>query len=146
MEFLIEYGLIGLFLASFLAATVVPLGSEAIFGVMIASDYNLYSVIVVASVGNWLGGMSSFYLGYIGKWEWIEKYFKVDKSKVEAKRVWLQKYGSPIALFCWLPFIGDILAIGLGFIRSNVISVSLYMVIGKTVRYVLIAYLVLYLK
>lgn len=145
MESFFDYGLIGLFLASFLAATVIPLSSEAVFSYMLISDYSVYSVILLASVGNWLGGMSSFYLGYIGRWEWLEKYFRTDKEKVKNKLEWIRKYGSPVALLCWLPFVGDVIAVGLGFIRAKSFNVAIFMLVGKTVRYIIIAYVILYI-
>ena len=73
---LFDYNLWGLFLASFLAATVVPFSSEALLTVLIVNGTDVTSAIVVATAGNWLGGMSSYAIGYMGKWEWIEKYLR----------------------------------------------------------------------
>lgn len=146
MENLFEYGLIGLFLASFLAATVIPLSSEALFGLLIIADYNLYSVIFVASFGNWIGGITTYYIGFLGKWDWIEKYLKVKRDKVKKNRKWFQKYGSPVALLCWLPVIGDLIAVGLGFIRVKFIPVAVYMMIGKAFRYIVLGYIIISFK
>ena len=73
MEGLFDYSLWGLFLASFLAATVVPFSSEALLTFLIINGTNAYIAVLVASAGNWRGGMSSYAIGYLGKWEWIEK-------------------------------------------------------------------------
>ena len=67
----VEYGYIGLFLASFLAATILPFGSEVVFVGLIAAGLNGWSCVLIASVGNWLGGMTNYYLGHLGKVEWI---------------------------------------------------------------------------
>ena len=140
MTLYIEYGLWSLFFASFLAATVFPFSSEALLAFLIASDYNLYSCLIVATAGNWLGGMSGYYLGYAGKWVWIERWLKIKPEKIKMIKTNLDKYGSFMAFFTWLPFIGDVLAVGLGLIRSNVIYVSLFMLAGKFLRYVALAY------
>ncbi len=140
---LIEYGYIGLFVACFLAATILPLSSEALLGVMLFSDYNTTSLIIVASIGNWLGGMSSYYLGYIGKWEWIEKYLRIKKEKIEKLNRRIHRKGSLFALLCWLPIIGDLIAVALGVIRVNVYRVSVYMLVGKFVRYIVVAYILI---
>jgi membrane protein YqaA with SNARE-associated domain len=71
MEGLFDYSLRGLFLASFLAATIVPFSSEALLSFLIISGTDPYTAILVATAGNWLGGMSSFAIGYPGKWEWM---------------------------------------------------------------------------
>ncbi|QQS28846.1 MAG: DedA family protein [Sphingobacteriales bacterium] len=133
----------GLFFASFLAATVVPFSSEAILAAMLLGNYHPVSCVLIASTGNWLGGMSGYYLGYLGKWEWLEKYFRFDRAKLDDWNVRLSKYGYFLAFLCWLPSIGDFIAVGLGFIRSNVYLVSLIMFLGKFLRYVVVAYLMI---
>lgn len=140
MEGLFEFGYWGLFLGSFLAATILPFSSEALLVLMISSKYNVNSIIIIATAGNWLGGMSCYYLGFLGNWKLLEKYLKIKEEKIARLKYWLDKYGSSLAWFCWLPVIGDPLAVGLGFIRSNVYLVALYMCIGKLLRYVAIAY------
>ena len=135
-----EYGLWSLFFASFLAATILPFSSEALLAFLIASDYNLYSCLIVATAGNWLGGMSGYFLGYAGKWAWIERWLKIKPERLKITKANLVKYGSLMAFFTWLPVIGDVLAVGLGLIRSNIIYVSLFMLAGKFLRYMALAY------
>ncbi|MCP4214907.1 MAG: DedA family protein, partial [bacterium] len=77
-----DYGYLGLFAGSFLAATIVPFSSEALLSAMIYMGYDVTVCVTVASIGNWLGGMSSYFLGYLGKLEWIEKYLKVKKASL----------------------------------------------------------------
>ena len=82
MEFLAEWGYIGLFLASFLAATIIPLSSEIVLSILIANNYDLSLSLFVASLGNWFGGLSSYGIGRLGNWEFIEKYFRIKKNKI----------------------------------------------------------------
>jgi membrane protein YqaA with SNARE-associated domain len=141
MEWLFEYGLWGLFLASFLAATVVPFSSEAILTFLIANGTNVSSAVLVATAGNWLGGMSSFGIGYLGKWAWIEKYLRVKRETIEKWHDRLYKRGAIFAFLCWVPGVGDIFAVGLGILRANIGITAIAMLAGKFLRYVVWAWL-----
>ena len=140
LDFLVEYGYIGLFLASFLAATILPIGSEVVFAGLLAAGLSGWGCIAVATVGNWLGGMTNYYLGHLGKIEWIEKYLKVDKSNIDRMQHWLADKGAWMALFSFLPIIGDLIALALGFMRANVWIVNISMFLGKLVRYIALMY------
>ena len=136
----IEYGYIGLFLASFLAATILPFGSEVVFAALIATGLDAWTCIIVASVGNWMGGMTNYYLGRLGKTEWIEKYLKVKKEKIEKIQHWLRGKGASMAFFSFMPVVGDVIAIALGYMRANIYIVNTSMFAGKFLRYVAIMY------
>ncbi|MBF0650653.1 DedA family protein [Dysgonomonas sp. GY75] len=136
----VEYGYIGLFLASFLAATILPFGSEFVFAGLLAMGMNAWGCVIVASVGNWLGGMTNYYLGRLGKIEWIEKYLKVDRGKIEKMQQWLEGKGAIMAFFSFMPVVGDIIALALGYMRANVYIVNVAMFSGKLLRYILIMY------
>lgn len=141
MTELFEYGYWGLFLASFLAATILPFSSEAILSLSIYAGFDISLTVTVASFGNWLGGLSSYYLGYLGKWEWIEKVLRVKREKAEKVRAYLQKRGNTFAFFAFLPFVGDLIPLGLGLIRTNPYWMALFMGIGKLSRYIVWAWL-----
>ena len=136
MEALAEWGLIGLFISSFLAATILPLSSEIVLSILIANNYDLTTCLILATIGNWLGGMSSYGLGWLAKWRFIEKYFRIKIETIKNFKDKIDKWGSVIAFFCWLPIIGDPLAVGLGFFKTNVVLVSIWMFIGKMIRYI----------
>jgi membrane protein YqaA with SNARE-associated domain len=141
MDFL-SLGYLGLFLLSFFAATIVPISSEGLLAIMLTGDFNPSILLIVASSGNILGGLSSYGLGLIGNWTLIEKYLKTKKEKVLKYQEKIEKYGSLVAFFTWLPFIGDILAIGLGFFRVSFIKSLIFMSLGKTLRYAVIIYFI----
>jgi membrane protein YqaA with SNARE-associated domain len=107
--------------------------------VLILAGVNVSSTIVVATAGNTLGGITIFYLGYLGKMEWIEKYGKVKMEKIHAINPKLQKYGPLSALLSFVPVIGDVLILGLGFFRISPKLTILYMFVGKLARYWLLA-------
>ncbi len=137
LEELFEYSLWGLFLASFLAATIVPFSSEAILTFLIANGTDVGSAVLVATAGNWLGGMSSFAIGYLGKWSWIEKLLRVKRESIEKWHDRLYKRGAVFAFFSWLPAVGDIFAVGLGVLRSNIAVTAIAMLAGKFTRYLI---------
>ena len=137
MEGFVEWGYLGLFIASFLGATVIPFSSELVFSLLIIKGYDFNLSLLVATTGNWLGGLSSYFLGRLGKWSTLEKYFKLKKEKIVKFKTNIDKWGSLLAFFCWLPIIGDPIAVGLGFFRTNYILVAMWMFIGKFIRYIL---------
>ncbi|MDA9203520.1 hypothetical protein OAP92_04475 [Flavobacteriaceae bacterium] len=142
MESFVEWGYLGLFFASFLAATIIPfLSSEALLSLMIVNQYNLGTVLLVATIGNWFGGLSCYYIGWLGKWNLIEKHLKIKVSTLERLKPKVDRWGAPLAFFCWIPVIGDPLAVGLGLFKTNPISVALWILIGKGIRYLVWAYI-----
>lgn len=135
MTELLDPGYISLFFAAFLAATVLPFGSELLFSTMIYTGYDFNITLFTASIGNTLGGMSSFALGYFVKWEWLEKYMNISMEKVKSFQVRIGDRIAFAALLCWLPVVGDPLAVTLGFMKAPAVKVSLFMFAGKFLRY-----------
>ena len=112
MEFLIAYGYIGVFIASFLAATVLPFSSEVVLTGVLLAGSSYWACMIAATLGNFLGGMSCYWLGMLGKTEWIEKYLKLDSAKLERVQNWIKGKGSWIGFFVFLPGIGDFIDLG----------------------------------
>jgi membrane protein YqaA with SNARE-associated domain len=135
MEHYLECGYLGLFVSSFLAATIIPLSSEIVLSILLANDYNFITSLSIATLGNWLGGLSSYVLGRLGNWNYLGKYFGVEQTKVKALKNKIDRWGSPLAFLCWVPLIGDVLAVGLGFFRVSLHTVAIWMLVGKVVRY-----------
>lgn len=141
MDGLFDYSLWGLFLASFLAATVIPFSSEALLTYLIATGTPVSSAVVVATAGNFVGGMSSYVIGYMGKWEWIEKILRIKRSTLEKWHNRLYKRGAVFAFLSWVPVVGDIFAVGLGLLRANIGVTASAMLAGKFLRYLIWAWL-----
>lgn len=128
-------GLFGLFLGSMLAATVVPFASEALLAGALLAGYGKWVVSLVAAFGNTTGGMISFAMGWLCKWEWLENYFRVKREKLERVHNKIARYGVWAALLTWLPFVGDLIAIAMGLMRVNPRWTVVLMFIGKLARY-----------
>lgn len=138
----LDLGLIGLFLATFLAATVLPFSSEAMLIGVLMAGFDPFSCLITASLGNTFGGMSSYFLGYLGNWEKISQWLKVGPNQVLKWKDLVAQYGAFAALLCWLPLIGDLIAIALGIFRTKPINTFFWMSTGKTIRYAILIYLI----
>jgi membrane protein YqaA with SNARE-associated domain len=129
------WGLTGLFLASFLAATVLPFSSELVLLAMAGAGWPPLQLLVAASAGNWLGGMSSYALGHLGDAERLLRWLRVDAADAERWRRRTATHGPWAALACWLPVVGDVIAVALGLGRSPLVATALLMLVGKALRY-----------
>jgi len=129
-----------LFFTSFLASTIIPLGSEGMVVYMITKGHNIVSIVVIASIGNYLGACTTYILGYIGRQKALEKYLKINQVDFARAEKLFTKYGSPVLLFTWLPIVGDALAAIGGIFKFNFLLFSIYVFTGKFIRYLAVAY------
>ena len=118
-----------LFAGSFLAATLLPGGSEFVFaGVLKIYPQQYWPALAIATLGNTLGGMSSYLIG------------RIIPQGAELKGLqWVKRYGSLALLAAWLPIIGDPLCVAAGWLRLNPWLSALFMAAGKFARYLVIA-------
>ena len=135
MDWLLDLGYAGLFIGSFLAATIFPFSADVLLVGMLIGGGNGWVVVAVATAGNFLGGLTSYGIGRLGKWEWIER-LGVKPETLAKQKSKVDKYGSLVALLSWVPFVGDVLAVALGFYRVAFIPSAVYMFIGKAGRFV----------
>jgi len=135
IELLQSYGLVGLFVGSFLAATVVPFSSEVILTGVLIADVNPVYAFFCATFGNWLGGMTSYYFGRLVKWDLLEKWFRVKEETLIKQKARVAKYGSLLAFVTWMPILGDVISIALGFYRIDFVKSSIFMLLGRALRF-----------
>lgn len=135
IDFFYQYGLFGLFIAGFLSGSVFPFNSEAVLTLLIYSGFDVVSSLAAATAGNTLGGISIYYLGYLGKIEWIEKYAKVKREKIQGILPRLKRFGAVTATLSFVPIIGDVVILALGFFRISPLLTIFFMLIGKVARY-----------
>ncbi|MGO1298142.1 MAG: YqaA family protein [Vibrio sp.] len=133
-QYVISYPLLFLFLSAFISATLIPMGSEAVF-LMTLSETSLSSaaVIAAASLGNTLGGTTNYVLGRC-----LPMGNRFQHSERRAL-TWLQRYGAWILLLSWLPIVGDPLCVAAGWVRTSPYLAIVMMLIGKTARYMTLA-------
>ncbi len=135
VDFLAQYGYLGFFIAAFLSATILPFSSELILTGLLVSGASPTLCLVYGTVGNTLGGLTCYWLGSIGKIEWIVKYLRMEPAKVERMQQRVRKWGAAAAFFSFLPIVGDCINVALGFLRSDIRWVTLFMALGKFARY-----------
>lgn len=131
----------GLFFSAFISATLFPGGSELVLGALVyAGGRDPWTLLGVATVGNTLGGMSTWLLG----WLLARRYPPEHLHRFSHQRAvqHLRKWGSPLLLFSWLPIIGDPLCFAAGWLRINVMSSTFFIAAGKAARYLFILFLV----
>jgi membrane protein YqaA with SNARE-associated domain len=138
-DILLNYGYVGLFLASFLASTILPFGSEGILVLLIYKKLNIPALVFVASAGNFLGACTSYYIGLKGR-NLVEKYLRFDPDDIKKAEIFFTRYGSFVLLFTWLPFIGDAFTVVGGLLRLKFWIFSVLVFTGKFLRYLAVAY------
>ena len=136
IQLLIDWGYAGLFISALLAGSINPFSSELVMLALVKVGLNPAVCVLAATLGNTVGGMTCYYMGRLGKTDWIEKYFKVKKEKIDKMQRFLQGKGALMAFFAFLPFVGEAIAIALGFMRSNVMLTISSMFAGKLIRYI----------
>lgn len=130
-----------LFVVSFLAATVLPLGSEWLLVLMIAQGFSITETVLTATVGNYVGSCTTFIIGLYGSTFIISKVLRIDSAQLErAKRIY-EKYGTWSLLISWFPIIGDPICLVAGIFKVAWFRYSVLVFIGKFVRYATVAYL-----
>ena len=140
-QMLVDHGYPALFFLSFLASTLIPLGSEWLLVVMLLNHRDPFTAVIVATIGNYLGACTTYWLGvYGGPWL-IRKVLRIDEQGETRAKELYKRYGSWSLLFSWLPIIGDPLCLVGGFLRINFIRFSLLVFAGKLGRYGALAWL-----
>jgi membrane protein YqaA with SNARE-associated domain len=133
-----DVGLTSVFVISFVSATLLPMGSEpAVFAVAKANEALFWPVILVATLGNTLGGAVDYWMGYGAK----QMFSKERESRWFR---WLERHGAKTMLLSWLPGIGDPICTLAGWLKIPFWPSVFYMAIGKFLRYVTITTLLLY--
>lgn len=135
VQFFASWGYWGIFLAALAAGTVIPFSSELVLVMLVHAGLNPVWCVAVATTGNTLGSMTCYWIGTRGKSEWIRK-LGVSDQKLTRARKFLGGRGAMMAFFCFIPTIGEAIAIALGLMRSNPWLTAGSMFTGKLIRYI----------
>lgn len=138
LQFLTEWGYWGMFISAFLAGTVLPFSSEAVLLACIGLGLDPVLSTLSTTAGNALGGLTCYWIGHLGKMEWIEKYLGVKKKQMDKAERFIKGKGSWIAFLSFLPVIGDAILVVLGLMRANALIVTISMTLGKLARYAIL--------
>lgn len=139
IDTLIRFGAWGMFIAAFLAGSIAPFPSEPVLiGLQVAGAP--YELVVLATIGNTMGGMFNYWIGHFGKTEWIERYLYVSKERMYKTFRFMHNKGAWIGIWGFLPVIGDPITICLGGLKASPVISFLSIALGKAARYIAIAY------
>lgn len=128
-------------MASFLAGTFVPFSSEAVMAaLLVTTGMDPFLTVVSATIGNVLGSMFNYYIGRIGSIEQISRWMHIKERRLRKTRDYVEKKGSWLAAFSFLPIFGTAISISLGILRANVWGVLLWSTVGKFLRYIIVAF------
>ena len=143
MEYLSELGYLGLFIAAFLAATILPLSSEVILSVLLLNEFNPAALVAVATFGNVLGAFTNYAIGFWGSAVFVNKVLKISEDEFVKVELRFQKFGLISLLFAWVPIIGDPLTVVAGVLRINLMWFFIPVTAGKLIRYIAVSYIIL---
>lgn len=135
---MLEWGYWGLFLSALIAGSIFPMSSEAVMVGLLALGLNPVGCVMAATLGNTLGGMTCYWIGTLGKREWIVR-LGIREEQLDKATRFLGGRGAWMAFFSFLPTIGEAIAVVLGLMRSNRTITCTAMLLGKALRYGLIA-------
>ncbi|MDR2335760.1 MAG: DedA family protein [Burkholderiaceae bacterium] len=156
-----QFGLSTVFLVSFISATLLPLGSEpAVFGLIKLNPDLFWPAVLVATAGNTLGGMVSWWMGLGAHRAWdaarrrrlaghpeLTHDAKPPRELTRTERrvrIWLRRFGAKTCLLSWLPVVGDPLCAVAGWMRLPFWPCAGYMAIGKFLRYLVMTTVLLH--
>ena len=134
---------LSLFTISFLAATVLPFSSElTLAGLIATSNYDNSFLLIVASLGNVLGSVVNWALGFYSRNLTKKKWFPFKDKQIENSSKWFSKFGKWSLLFAWVPIIGDPLTLVAGLSRVRFFDFIILVAFGKVSRYLIVFYLI----
>ena len=135
---------LAVFLSAFVAATLLPAQSEAVLSFYILSaPQTVFALILVATVGNVLGSVVNWVVGFYAARFQNRKWFPATPSQMQRAEKFYRKYGRYSLLLSWVPFIGDPITVIAGVLREPIFSFLLLVTIAKSARYIALSLIVL---
>jgi membrane protein YqaA with SNARE-associated domain len=135
---------LGLFLAAFAAATLIPAQSEAVLvGLLLGGSFSPWALLAVATLGNVLGSLVNWLLGRYVEHFSQRRWFPVNDRQLARAQLAYHRYGRWSLLLSWVPIIGDPLTVVAGVLREPLWSFLLLVTLAKGGRYLLLAWLTL---
>ena len=136
-------GYLSLFTISFLAATILPFSSELMLASMLSiENYNRTLLITFSSLGNILGSVFNWVLGFYFINLQNKKWFPFKEKQISKSSLWFEKYGKWSLLFAWVPIIGDPLTFVAGTMKTKILTFIILVSFGKIARYLFISLLI----
>ena len=131
--------LLTLFVWSFLASTILPLGSEPALVAIVRRRDAVALPVTIATAGNYLGACTTYLLAMTAS-----KAVRSERAlrRMERAASLVRKYGPPALLLSWVPLLGDAIVAAAGAARMPFLPFSLWTLAGKAARYAVLALVV----
>jgi len=132
-----------LFISALVSATLFPFGSEALLLYNLTIELNVYILFISASIGNTIGSVINYYLGFKGE-AYLENKKYVSQVKLQKAKIYFNKYAGISLLFSWLPIIGDPITFAAGMSKYDFKKFIILVFISKSLRYLFLIFGFLY--
>lgn len=139
VDFFKDYGYWGMGVLSFLSGSIVPIASEVLLLFFLGIGMNAMLLVIVATIGNTLGGITCFLMGYLADKDMVGRLFRIPEKRMRRADELIQKYGYWTAALSFLPALGEVILVALGIMRVNKYKVIAVMALGKFLRYAFVA-------
>lgn len=139
-ELLVTYGYWGMFVSALLAGSVLPFNSEVVIGALKVAGLDPWLLLLAGTAGNVAGGLFNYWIGTLGRLDWIEKYLGIKEEKIQRAQRFMRGRGAMMAFFAFLPIIGSAITVALGLMRANLPVTVASMTTGKFLRYAIIVF------
>lgn len=136
-----NFGYLGLFVVSFLSATVIPFSEQFAVVGMLALDYSAVLIVVVATAGSFLGALTNYFVGKKGSEFVFSRYISIDERNLVRAEDYFDRYGRIILLFSWLPLLGDAITVVSGILHLDIRVFTMFVLVGRLVRQIVVVLL-----
>ena len=129
-----------MFISAFLAGSIAPFSSELVLVGLAALGISPRSLLIWGTIGNTLGAVLNYYIGHLGKTEWIVRYLHIKPERLERGISMVYSHGAWCGLLAFLPIVGSMVSVALGYIRVSWWRSTLAFFVGKLIRYVVLMF------
>jgi len=127
---------VSIFISSFLAATVVPFGQEAVLAYFINQKFDFSSIIIIATLGSYASSALIYYIGMKGSNAFLHQIVNFNEEQIKSAKEKFEKYGPLILFFSWVPIVGDPLTFVAGLLKFDFSKFTAYVMLGKAFRFI----------
>lgn len=139
-QLMIDHGVMGFFIAAFLAGSFMPFSSEVVMVALITTGVDPWGLVIWGTLGNTLGSVFNYWIGSLGNPRWIKKWTGVSEEQLERGQRYVERYGFWAGWLAWVPLLGSLITVALGLMRARWSLTMLNILLGKFLRYWLIMF------
>lgn len=139
-DLMIEHGVMGFFIASFLAGSFVPFSSEVVMMALITAGVDSWGLVIWGTAGNTLGSVFNYWVGSLGNPRWIKKWTGISEDQLVKGQHYVERYGFWAGWLAWVPLLGSLITVALGLMRARFSLTMVNILLGKFLRYWLIMF------